>query len=81
MVIRQEDNTPIGDYFHDIGIVPIFNNILDTVDEFEVDTESLINMIDVEIDKLKQLKGIVKKTETEWEKKKGKNKVIEDLMR
>lgn len=68
MTIRQEENTPIGNYFHDNGILKIFEKIKDQVDEFEVDTEELSTDIDFLISSLKGLKITVKKAETEYTK-------------
>ena len=41
MIIRQEESTPIGNYFHDNGILKLFDKIQEMVDEFEVDTDKL----------------------------------------
>lgn len=41
MIIRQEENTPIGNYFHDNGILKVFDMLQDEVDEFEVETENI----------------------------------------
>ncbi len=68
MTVRQEENTPIGNYFHDNGILKIFEKIKDQVDEFEVDTEELSTDIDFLISSLKGLKITVKKAETEYTK-------------
>ena len=68
MIIRQEESTPIGDYFHDRGILKTFKKIQDSVDEFELDTESVSSYCDVLIDSLKGLKSFIKKVETEAKK-------------
>jgi hypothetical protein len=68
MIVRQEENTPIGDYFHDSGILRVFEKIQNTVDEFEVDTDSLNNNCDILINAIKGLKGQVKKIESAWSK-------------
>lgn len=68
MTIRQEESTPIGNYFHDNGILKIFEKIKGQVDEFEVDTEELSTDIDFLISSLKGLKITVKKAETEYTK-------------
>ena len=69
MIIRQEEETPIGNHFHDTGVKVVFTKIEDIVDEFEVDTESLLMLIDSEIDKLKSLKNVIKREEAAWAKK------------
>lgn len=69
MTIRQEDETPIGNHFHDTGILKVMESIQNIVDEFEVDTDQLNAYIDSEIDKLKSLKSQVKKVEQAWIKK------------
>lgn len=56
MLIRQEESTPIGDFFHDSNICPLFAKIEGTVDEFEVDTDKLVFDIDLLVSKLKLLK-------------------------
>lgn len=79
MTIRQEDNTPIGDFFHDNGLLKIFEKIESVVDDFEVDTDSLTMLIDTEIDKLKSLKAQVKKVEQAWAKKQH-NREVADMV-
>lgn len=79
MIVRQEDNTPIGDHFHDTGVQKVFEKITEIVDEFEVDTDSLSLLIDTEIEKLKSLKAQVKKVEQAWAKKQH-NRNINDMI-
>lgn len=79
MTIRQEEETPIGNFFHDNGLLKVFEKIEGMVDEFEVDTDSLINFIDTEIEKLKFLKNVVKREETAWAKKQH-NAEVEELI-
>lgn len=79
MIIRQEESTPIGDYFHDNGMLKVFEHIQNYVDKFEVDTTELTQYCDVLINSLKGLKGQIKKTESEWAKHKSQEK-ISDLM-
>ena len=78
MIIRQEETTPIGNHFHDTGILKQFAAIENIVDEFEVDTDELTAYCDSLIDSLKSLKNIIKKVEAEWEKKSHLQK-IKDL--
>lgn len=68
MKIRQEDSTPIGDFFHDSGVNTVYNAIANTVDEFEVDTDQLTFWCDAVIDKMKQLKSQISKVEKAWQK-------------
>lgn len=68
MTIRQEEQTPIGDYFHDSGVWQTFNELSSRVDDFEVDTDMLNAMIDNLLTNLKGLKGQIKKCETEYTK-------------
>ena len=68
MIIRQEERTPIGDYFHDSGLFTVFNALTNEVDEFEVDTDKLCSWIDNLITNLKGLKSQIKKCESEYQK-------------
>lgn len=68
MIIRQEESTPIGDYFHDNGILKTFEKIKETVDEFEVDSEELMTDCDFLISALKGLKVQIGKVEAEYKK-------------
>lgn len=68
MIIRQEETTPIGDYFHDSGIYQIFNQLSSRVDDFDIDTTQLCNWTDNLISTLKGFKSHVKKCETEYQK-------------
>lgn len=68
MVVRQEETTPIGDYFHDSGMWQIFNQLSSTVDDFEIDTTQLYNWTDNLISTLKSFKSHIKKCETEYQK-------------
>ena len=79
MIIRQEENTPIGDYFHDNGILKVFKKIEDSVDEFEVDTTDLIGYCDALIEKVKGLKGQIKKVESYWEKQKQQKEITDSI--
>ena len=65
MIIRQEENTPIGDYFHDSGLWTLFNALESSVDDFEVDSEQLNAWCDMMISQIKGLQGKIKKLEKE----------------
>lgn len=79
MTIRQEESTPIGDYFHDRGIQKIFEKLSEKVDDFEIDTEEINSYCDGLIQSLKGLKAHVKKVESERKKQLAQEK-IEDLV-
>jgi len=66
MMVRQEETTPIGDFFHDSGMMKVFEDIKDTVDEFEVDTELLESRCDQLISLTKSLKAKIKGVEKAW---------------
>ena len=57
MLIRQEETTPIGDYFHDCGIFQVFNKLAEEVDEIDVETTELNVFCDSLIQSLKGLKS------------------------
>ena len=77
MKIRQEESTPIGDWFHDNGLRRAFDGIASQVDDFDVDTGDLCNSCDCLINLLKGLKGQVKKAETAWQKRQTQKKIME----
>jgi chromosome segregation ATPase len=77
MIIRQEDTSPIGDFFHDSGINKIYDALRDEVDEFSVNSDRLCSWIDFLNTKLKQLKNQVKKIEQEQQKKQQINNIID----
>ena len=79
MVIRQEENTPIGNYFHDAGILKVFEMLQAEVDEFEVETENIKAYCDNLITSIKGLKSITEKTETEYAKKKAQSYIKDKL--
>lgn len=68
MIIRQEETTPIGDTFHDSGILKVIEKLTNTVDEFELDTDDIQTYCDNLITSLKNLKAITKKAENEYQK-------------
>lgn len=68
MIIRQEETTPIGDTFHDLGILKVMEKLTGIVDEFELNTDDVQTYCDNLIDSLKSLKAITKKAESEYSK-------------
>lgn len=68
MKIRQEESTPIGNFFHDCGVKTIFQALEVTVDDFEVDTEQLDAWCGIIINNIKALQNLIKKSEKEYEK-------------
>lgn len=81
MLVRQEEETPIGDYFHDSGVFQVFNQLSNQVDEFEVDTDRINTCLDHLITNLKGLKNHVKKVETEYQKKLNQRELRDSLYR
>lgn len=81
MTIRQEEETPIGNYFHESGVYTVFNALCSTVDETEVESEQLKAWCDILINSLKGLKGIVQKCEKETEKKKYRDEINDMIHR
>ena len=81
MNVRQEETTPIGDYFHDSGVYTVFNALCSTVDEFEVETEQLNAWCDMIINSIKGLKGVIRKCEQQTEKQKRADEINEMIKR
>lgn len=79
MIIRQEETTPIGDYFHDSGMMKVFGRLQNTVDEFELDTTDIETYCDNLITSLKSLKAITKKAETEYTKVKNQKELKDSI--
>lgn len=79
MIVRQEENTPIGNYFHDNGILKVFDMLQNEVDEFEVETENIKAYCDNLITSLKGLKSITEKTESEYAKKKAQRNIKDKI--
>ena len=79
MIIRQEESTPIGDQFHDSGILKMVEKLTDTVDEFELDTDDVQTYCDGLITALKSLKVVTKKAETEYTKVKAQKELKDSL--
>ncbi|UKI53182.1 MAG: hypothetical protein L6V86_08845 [Treponema sp.] len=78
MIIRQEEESPIGNYFHDNGVMRLFSKITDIVDEFEIDTERLKLLCDEMTAKIKELKTFINSVE-KAELKKSIQKEVQDL--
>lgn len=78
MIVRQEEETPIGNHFHDNGTFRLFSKISDIVDDFEVDTERLKLLCDEMSAKIKELKSFVCSVE-KAELKKSVQKEVRDL--
>lgn len=68
MIIRQEESSPIGNYFHQTKMKPLFESIENQVDEFSVDTDELTFECDEIITRFKSLKSQIKKAEQEYSK-------------
>lgn len=79
MIIRQEESTPIGNYFHDNGILKLFDKIQETVDEFEVDTDKLNSYCDLLVNSLKGAKTQIKKVESAWTKHKTQEELSDSV--
>lgn len=75
MIFRQEENSSIGDYFHDSGAWTLFNALSSTVDDFEIDTEQMFVWCDRLITSLKGLQSMLKKCEKEQIKKQHEREV------
>ena len=69
MKVCQHENSPIGDYFHDSGVFTIFNALMSTVDDFEVDTDQLKAWCGMIIKSVKGLQSLIEKIEREEIKK------------
>lgn len=79
MIIRQEESTPIGDTFHDSGILKVMEKLTGIVDEFEVETDDIQTYCDNLITSLKNLKAVAKKAETEYAKVKAQRELKDSL--
>jgi len=79
MIIRQEETTPIGDTFHDSGILKVMEKLQNIVDEFEVETDDIQTYCDNLITSLKNLKAVTKKAETEYAKVKAQKELKASL--
>jgi hypothetical protein len=79
MIIRQEESTPIGNYFHDNGILKLFDRIQKMVDEFEIDTDRLNSYCDLLVTSLKGAKTQIKKVETAWTKHKAQEELSDSV--
>lgn len=79
MIIRQEETTPIGDTFHDSGILKVMEKLQNIVDEFEVETDDIQTYCDNLITSLKNLKTVTKKAEIEYAKVKAQKELKASL--
>jgi hypothetical protein len=79
MIIRQEESTPIGNCFHDSGLMKVFEKLKDTVDKFEVDTDDIQTYCDDMIASLKTLKSVTSKAETEYQKLKARKELRDTI--
>lgn len=79
MTIRQEESTPIGNYFHDNGILKLFDKIQEMVDEFEVDTDKLNSYCDLLVTSLKGAKTQIKKVEAARAKHKAQEELSDSV--
>lgn len=79
MIIRQEESTPIGDTFHDSGMMKVFEKLTAVVDEFEVETDDIQTYCDNLITSLKSLKAITKKAESEYQKRKAQQELKDSM--
>ena len=79
MLITQIESSPIGDTFHDSGILKVVEKLKKIVDEFEVETDDVQNYCDNLITSLKTLKAVTKKVETEYAKVKAQKELKDSL--
>lgn len=77
MIVKQEDETPIGDYFHDAGTVKIFEKLKDIIDDFEVETNDILSYANHLISIMKGLKNLVKQEESKALKRKRQDDISE----
>lgn len=75
MIIRQEEETPIGNFFHDNGMLKTFKRIEEMVDDFEVDTDRLKMWCDEMVNHMKSLKNFVTAQEKNTLKKEVQREV------
>lgn len=79
MKIRQEESTPIGNYFHDLGILKVFQKIENSVDKFEVDTEDLFICCETLCSLLKKLNSKIKKVEADEIKRRQSRELVDSI--
>lgn len=79
MVITQIDTTPIGDCFHDSGVLKLTQKLEEIVDEFEIETNDVYNYCDSLISALKNVKTITKKAESEYSKVMAQKEIKDSL--
>lgn len=81
MTIRQEEETPIGNYFHDSGAYTVFNALCSVVDDTEVESEQLKAWCDILINDIKGLKIVIQKCEKETERQKYRDEINDMIHR
>ena len=81
MKIRQEEESPIGNCFHDSGVWTIFNAISSTVDDFEIDSDQLSTWCDFVIKSMKQLQNQIKDCEKKQIKKMHEREIDDKINR
>jgi len=81
MKIVQEENTPIGNCFHDSEVTTIFNALAQTVDEFEVESDQLMAWSDFIIKSMKTLQAQIKDCERKQIKKNQEKEISDKLHR
>lgn len=69
MKVRQEEDSPIGNCFHDSGVTTVFNALAQTVDDFEIDTDQLNAWCEHIIKSMKTLQYQIKDYEKKQIKK------------
>jgi hypothetical protein len=79
MLITQIESSPIGDTFHDSGILKVVDKLKEIVDEFYVETDDVQTYCDNLISSLKSLKTITKKAEAEYQKVKAQKELKSSL--
>lgn len=79
MTIRQEESSPIGDYFHDNGIQKTFEKIAAMADGFEVDSEHLKLYCEELSSKLRQFRSFIQSAEKREMKKSVRNGISDFL--
>ena len=69
MKLIQEEESPIGNCFHESGVTTIFNALAQTIDEFEVESDQLMAWTDHIIKSMKQVQAAIKDCERKQIKK------------
>lgn len=79
MTIRQEESSPVGDYFHDNGIQKTFEKIAAMADGFEVHSERLKLYCEELSSKLRQFRSFIQSAEKREMKKSVRNEISDFL--